>query len=108
MALLWEGVLIAKRQIVLHRSSRLLREATPQSGDVLVSRPTARADVYQLQIIPAVSHLSHRCYEDGMEAGRRLAHRLGVNGWFTADHTHFMSIARRPQAGAPLREHSHD
>ena len=70
---------------------------------MLVSRPTARADVYQLQIIPAVGHASYRCYEDGMEAGRQLARRLGVDGWFTCDHTHFMPSPRRPKAGMPLR-----
>jgi hypothetical protein len=77
----------------------------PKSGDVLVSRPTARADVYQLQIIPAGSHASHRCYEDGMEAGRRLARSLGVDGWFTADHRHFLPIATTVKQEPKDRRH---
>ena len=71
------------------RSSRL------KPGDVLVSRPTARADVYEVSVVPAASHASLGRYENGMEAGRQLARSLGVDGWFTCDHTHFMPIARR-------------
>lgn len=75
------------------------RPSRLKSGDVLVSRPTARADLYEVSVVPAVSHASHVRYENGMEAGRQLARSLGVDGWFTCDHTHFMPIARRPDAG---------
>jgi hypothetical protein len=83
-------------------SVHLIRSPRLNPGDVLVSRPTARADLYQLQIIPVASHATHSRYEDGIAAGRQLARSLGVNGWFTCDHTHFMSIARRPEALASL------
>ena len=64
-----------------------------KSGDVLVSRPTARADVYDISVVPALARMTDLRYEDGKEAGRQLARRLGVDGWFTCDHTHFMRIA---------------
>ena len=65
-----------------------------KSGDVLVSRPTARADVYDISVVPEVARVSHNGYEDGIQAGRRLAQRLAVDAWFTCDHTHMHSLAR--------------
>jgi hypothetical protein len=64
-----------------------------RSGDVLVSRPTARADVYAISVAPGVAHTSDTRYEEGMKTGRQLAHELGVDGWFTCDHIHFVRIA---------------
>ena len=69
------------------------RSTGMQAGDVLVSRPTARADVYEISVVPSLAHLSDVRYEDGWETGRRLARRLAVDSWFTADHTHFLPIA---------------
>jgi hypothetical protein len=66
-----------------------------KAGDVLVSRPTARADVYEICVIPAIPHASHIRYENGVEAGRQLARVLGVDAWFTCDHTHFIAISRQ-------------
>jgi hypothetical protein len=63
------------------------------SGDVLVSRPTARADVYDISVVPAVARMSDLRHEDGKETGRQLARRLAVDGWFTCDDTHFLRIA---------------
>jgi hypothetical protein len=64
-----------------------------KSGDVLVSRPTARADVYDISVVPGVARVSNACYEEGMETGRQLARELAVDGWFTCDHTHVVRIA---------------
>jgi hypothetical protein len=64
-----------------------------KAGDVLVSRPTARADVYEISVVPSLARLSDARYEDGRETGRQLARRLAVDGWFTCDHTHFVRIA---------------
>jgi len=64
-----------------------------KAGDVLVSRPTARADLYEISVVPSLAHLSNVRYEDGWETGRQLARRLAVDSWFTADHTHFLPIA---------------
>jgi hypothetical protein len=65
-----------------------------KSGDVLVSRPTARADVYDISVVPAAARVSSVCYEGGMETGRQLARKLAVDGWFTCDHTHVVPIAK--------------
>lgn len=70
------------------------RPPVMKSGDVLVSRPTARADVYDISVAPAVARVSNVCYDDGMETGRQLARELGVDGWFTCDHTHVVAIAK--------------
>jgi hypothetical protein len=64
-----------------------------KAGDVLVSRPTARADVYEISVVPSLARLSDVRYEDGRETGRQLARRLAVDAWFTSDHTHFLRIA---------------
>jgi hypothetical protein len=72
------------------------------SGDVLVSRPTARADVYDISVIAGGARISCARYEDGMETGRELARELLVDGWFTCDHTHFVRIARHRPATVPL------
>jgi hypothetical protein len=65
-----------------------------EPGDVLVSQSSARADVYDITVIPDMARESHARYEDAVEAGRQLAARLTVDGWFTSDHTHFACIAR--------------
>jgi hypothetical protein len=64
-----------------------------KSGDVLVSRPTARADIYDISVVPGMVRVSTVCYEHGMETGRQLARELAVDGWFTCDHTHVVRIA---------------
>ena len=64
-----------------------------KSGDVLVSRPTARSDIYDISVVPSVVRVTTVCYEDGMEMGRQLARELAVDGWFTCDHTHVVRIA---------------
>ena len=71
---------IETRKVTRHRFADPVRVAKPKSGDVPISRP----------IVP--SPRSHHCYEDGMEVGRRLARNLDVDGWLTADHTHFRSV----------------
>jgi len=72
-----------------------------KAGDVLVSRPTARAHLYEISVVPSLAHLSDVRYEDGLETGRQLARRLAVDGWFTSDHTHFLRIATyRPDKAA--------
>jgi hypothetical protein len=67
--------------IVSDPSRRPPRPPGMKSGDVLVSRPTARTDVYDISVVPAVARMSDLRYEDGKEAGRQLAHRLAVDGW---------------------------
>ena len=45
----------------------------PQSGDVLASRPTARADVYAISIVPAEAKIVAIRYDDAMEKVHALA-----------------------------------
>jgi hypothetical protein len=75
----------------MHRNAA---DAPITSGDVLVSRPTARADVYEISVVPEVGRVSYAGYEIGMEAGRRLAQTLAVDAWYTCDHTHMHSLGR--------------
>jgi hypothetical protein len=65
----------------------------PKAGDVLVSRPTARADRYDISIVPDGAHVTARRYSDAMEKVRELAHDSRVDGWFTCDHTHYTRVA---------------
>ena len=68
---------------------------TPRSGDVLVSRRRARADVYTISVVPGLERHSLACrYEDAIAQVRTFAREHAVDGWYTADHTHFVAVAR--------------
>ena len=69
------------------------RRSVPQSGDVLASRPTARADLYVIGVVPTEAKIAAMRYHDAMETVRELARALAVDGWYTCDHTHFARIA---------------
>ena len=69
------------------------RRQYPQSGDVLASRPTARADIYEISVVPTKADLVDMRYDDAMNRVRELARVLAVDGWYTCDHTHFARIA---------------
>jgi hypothetical protein len=65
----------------------------PQPGDVLASRPTARADIYEISVVPTKADLVDMRYDDAMKKVRELARVRAVDGWYTCDHTHFAQIA---------------
>ena len=65
----------------------------PTAGDVLASRPTARADRYDISIVPAAAHVTARRYSEAMEKVRELARASRVDGWFTCNHTHYARVA---------------
>lgn len=69
------------------------RRPFPQSGDVLASRPRARADIYEISVVPTKADLVAMRYDDAMERVRELARVLAVDGWYTCDHTHFARIS---------------
>ena len=73
--------------------SPMPRRPAPQLGDVLVSRPTARADVYAISVIPSQARIVAARHQDAMEKVDELARGLAVDGWYTCDHTHFARIA---------------
>lgn len=65
----------------------------PMPGDVLASRPTARADLYLISVVRHVEYTTARRYPEAIEAVRELARQRGVDGWFTCNHTHFVRVA---------------
>jgi hypothetical protein len=65
----------------------------PAPGDVLASRPTARADRYDISIVPAAAHVTARRYSEAMEKVRELARASRVDGWFTVNHTNYTRVA---------------
>ena len=75
-------------------ASPMPRRPTPKSGDVLVSRPTARAGIYAISVIPSEARIVAARYQDAMEKVDELARELAVDGWYTCDQTHFARIAR--------------
>jgi hypothetical protein len=67
--------------------------AIPKAGDVLASRPTARADLYAISIIPAAAHVTARRYSEAIQKVRELARGSRVDGWFTCNHTDYTRVA---------------
>ena len=65
----------------------------PMPGDVLASRPTARADLYLISVVPRAEHTTARRYFEAIEVVRELARQRRVDGWFTCNHTHFARVA---------------
>lgn len=70
------------------------RTSRPRPGDVLVSRPTARADVYAISVVPRAAHMTARRYPEAIDTAEELARQLRVDGWFTCNHTHYAPVAR--------------
>jgi hypothetical protein len=70
------------------------RRPAPATGDVLVSRPTARADIYEISVVATRAYNVAWRYQDAMQKARELAKGLRVDGWFTCDHTHFVRIVK--------------
>jgi hypothetical protein len=68
------------------------QRSVPVSGDVLVSRPTARACLYDIGVVPATGDRLALNYAQAIEMARETARRLGVEAWYTCDHTHFTRI----------------
>jgi hypothetical protein len=66
----------------------------PIQGDVLASRPTARADLYLISVVPSIEHTTARRYPEAIETVRTLARQRRVDGWFTCNHTHYARIAQ--------------
>jgi hypothetical protein len=81
-------------------SARRFRSA-PNDGDVLASRRTARADFYTISIVPDPGHIRAGRYSEAIGKVQELAERLGVDGWFTCDHTHFARVAMHRTSVSP-------
>jgi hypothetical protein len=71
----------------------------PQPGDVVASRATARSDDYAISILPEAAYAVAARYPEAIATVRQRASLLKVDGWYTADHTHFVQVANcRPQS----------
>ena len=68
-----------------------------QSGDVLVSHPTAVRE-HEISIVPNAPHAISPTHDAAVSEGRSEANALGVDAWLTEDQTHVVKIAshRRP------------
>jgi hypothetical protein len=70
------------------------RLPVPRQGDVLASRPTARADNFAISVIPASTHTVVRRHADAIAAVREFAREHAVDAWYTCDHIHFLRVAQ--------------
>ena len=77
------------------------RQSRPETGDLLVSKRTARSDVYMITVVPGEVHAKATRYEEAIEAARELARHMLVDAWYTEDHTHVRRIARHRQPPSP-------
>jgi hypothetical protein len=66
--------------------------ASVQSGDVLVSRPTAVRE-HEISIVPNAPHATSPTHDVAVNDGRSEADALGVDAWLTEDQTHVVKIA---------------
>ena len=69
------------------------RRPVPKPGDVLCSRPVARADVHAIRVLPSEAQIIAIRHEDAMKRVGDLARELAADGWYTCDHTHFVRVA---------------
>ncbi len=74
-------------------SWKATRHPTPKLGDVVVSERSARADVYDISILPGNSDQVARRRGDAIERVRQLARQLRVDAWYTCDQTHYVHLA---------------
>lgn len=81
----------------------------PQTGDILASERSARADVFTVSVVPNHGSETVMHYSDVIELVKTLARARRVNGWFTIDHTHYARVAshRPANTGQPLLGRDH-
>jgi hypothetical protein len=65
----------------------------PRPGDILVSQKSARADRYAIRVVDDAGQKVTPCFDEAMRTARQLAGQRTVDGWYTCDHTHFLSVA---------------
>jgi hypothetical protein len=84
--------------------------SVPTDGDVVASKRTARADVYTISIVPDIGDTVVRRHSEAIDQVRKLAEQLGVDGWFTCNHTHFARVATHRSERSPttVPTHGHD
>ena len=63
-----------------------------QSGDVLVSHPTAVRE-HEISIVPHAPHAISPTHDAAVSDGRSEADAVRVDAWLTEDQTHVVKIA---------------
>ena len=63
-----------------------------QSGDVLVSHPTAVRE-HEISIVPNAPHAMSPTHDAAVSDARAEADARGVDAWLTEDQTHVVKIA---------------
>jgi hypothetical protein len=63
-----------------------------QSGDVLVTHPTAVRE-HEISIVPNAPHAISPTHDAAVTDARLEADAIGVDAWLTEDHTHVVKIA---------------
>jgi hypothetical protein len=66
--------------------------ASVQSGDVLVSHPTAVRE-HQISIVPDEPHATSPTHDAAISQASAEADAKGVDAWLTEDQTHVVKIA---------------
>jgi hypothetical protein len=74
-------------------SARQARRGAPRPGDIVASKRAARADVYDISIVPADAHATLTRHADALRTVETLARHLRVDGWYTCDQTHHAQVA---------------
>lgn len=69
------------------------RRRVPHEGDILASRPRARADSFAISVTPAAAHAVATRYDGAVASSRERARQHGVDAWFMCDHIHLLRIA---------------
>jgi aminoglycoside phosphotransferase len=69
------------------------RRGAPRPGDVVASKRAARADVYDISIVPGDAHATLSHHADALRTVESLARQLRVDGWYTGDQTHHARVA---------------
>ena len=69
------------------------RRPVPQTGDILASERSARADVFSISVFPGDSDVTVTRYSAAIAQVQELARGRRVDGWFTNDHTHYARVA---------------
>lgn len=69
----------------------------PESGDLLVARPTA-SNEYELMIVPSSESVMHGRYGRAIILGLELSQERGVDLWLTEDHIHYVRLAAHRSA----------
>jgi hypothetical protein len=63
-----------------------------QSGDVLISHPTAVRE-HEISIVPNAPHAISPTHDAAVSDARSEADAMGVDAWLTEDQTHVVKIA---------------